>query len=491
MLNLVAFAGSASETSYNRKLINYISHTFNSNSVRITPLSIADVPLFNQDVALKQTPASVARLNDAIKASDGVIIATPEHNHTTTAALKSVLEWLSYQLHPFVDKPVWVVGASYYDQGTSRAQLVVRRVLEAPGVNALVMPGSEFLLANAKSAFSADGKLKDARTQAFLASCFERFCNWVKALRQLSTTINPATAADEDLAAQRYSKASIKDVAIDDPNWTKAAARSTHAAFGQDYVQLDYGVLTVEQLNAMLNALPQALTFIAENNQITYAKPASPTDAAAHRRTQNIRAGQSVATAYPNEYHPALKEIIHALRTQQHDHSQTILAQERGDYFVASDNRLAQDERGKYVGTVMNTSDYWQTVKTFLAATKQKVSQDYVVPGDENQAAFSNGTQPTTATPAADTTTSASVKPQSTNNADAPVMMAVNKGTVDTTADTTTSASVKPTAAKASPAQTSQPAKPASSPAADFKPSTDTHTKQLDLNVVLPSDTIF
>lgn len=38
-----------------------------------------------------------------------------------------------------------IVGASYYDQGSSRAQLHLRQILDAPGVNAIVMPGNEFL----------------------------------------------------------------------------------------------------------------------------------------------------------------------------------------------------------------------------------------------------------------------------------------------------------------------------------------------------------
>lgn len=60
-------------------------------------------------------------LNNKITRADGVIIAIPEHNHTISAALKSVLEWLSFEVHPFENKPVMIVGASYYDQGTSRA----------------------------------------------------------------------------------------------------------------------------------------------------------------------------------------------------------------------------------------------------------------------------------------------------------------------------------------------------------------------------------
>ena len=38
-----------------------------------------------------------------------------------------------------------IVGASYDVQGSSRAQLHLRQILDAPGVNATVMPGNEFL----------------------------------------------------------------------------------------------------------------------------------------------------------------------------------------------------------------------------------------------------------------------------------------------------------------------------------------------------------
>ena len=32
-----------------------------------------------------------------------------------------------------------IVGASYYDQGTSRAQVHLRKILDAPGVNAYTL----------------------------------------------------------------------------------------------------------------------------------------------------------------------------------------------------------------------------------------------------------------------------------------------------------------------------------------------------------------
>ncbi|MHC5879517.1 NADPH-dependent FMN reductase, partial [Streptococcus pyogenes] len=76
--------------------------------------------------------------NEKILAADGVIISTPEHNHTIPSSLNSLLEWLSFNLHPLAGKPTMIVGASYDVQGSSRAQLHLRQILDAPGVNATV-----------------------------------------------------------------------------------------------------------------------------------------------------------------------------------------------------------------------------------------------------------------------------------------------------------------------------------------------------------------
>lgn len=119
---------------------------------------------------------SKARIDDA---ADGVIIATPEHNHTTSAALKSTIEWLSYQIHPFDGKPVMIVGASYYQQGSSREQLHLRQILDSPGVNAMVLPGNEFLLGNAKKSFDSHYHLKNEATINFLGTCLENFVKYV------------------------------------------------------------------------------------------------------------------------------------------------------------------------------------------------------------------------------------------------------------------------------------------------------------------------
>lgn len=125
-----------------------------------------------------------------------MIIATPEHNHTIPAALKSTLEWLSFKLHPFKNKPVMIMGASYLEQGTSRAQVHLRKILDAPGVQAYVLPGNEFLLGKAKEAFDDMGNTKSAGTVSFLRTCLENFVKYIEVIKPLQ---EPLPTQPEDL----------------------------------------------------------------------------------------------------------------------------------------------------------------------------------------------------------------------------------------------------------------------------------------------------
>ena len=108
-MKLVGIVGSNAEMSYNRLLLAFIAKKY-KKQFTLDVLEIKDLPLFNQSDDQTNSP-EVQYINQKIKMADGVIIATPEHNHTIPAALKSALEWLSFNIHPLENKPVMIVGA--------------------------------------------------------------------------------------------------------------------------------------------------------------------------------------------------------------------------------------------------------------------------------------------------------------------------------------------------------------------------------------------
>ena len=101
--------------------------------------------------------------------------------------LKSLMEWLSFD-HPSTSWQTsddrWCVTRE--PQGSSRAQLHLRQILDAPGVEANVMPGYEFLLGSANKAFDDAGNLNNEGTIDFLETCFLRFMRFAKIANQLN-----------------------------------------------------------------------------------------------------------------------------------------------------------------------------------------------------------------------------------------------------------------------------------------------------------------
>lgn len=200
-MKFVGIAGSISEKSYNKKLLEFIKFKF-TDIIDLEIIDINGMPIFSQDLDHNDFPI-IQEISDKIEASDGVIIATPEHNHTIPAVLKSLLEWYSYKLHPFKEKPVLVLGASYTDQGTAMAQAHLKSVLDSPGVDAYVIPGNEFLLSNALEKFDADGFLIDERTIDFLEHVILRFEKYSELISDLDIA-NIESSYTRTLAAGGY-----------------------------------------------------------------------------------------------------------------------------------------------------------------------------------------------------------------------------------------------------------------------------------------------
>lgn len=185
MLKLIGLVGTNSKRSTNRQLLQYMQKHF-ADKAEIELVEIKDIPIFNKP-ADKKLPAIVTEIAGKIEAADGVIIGTPEYDHSIPASLMSALAWLSYGIYPLLNKPVMITGASFGTLGSSRAQLQLRQILDAPELKASVMPGSEFLLSHSLQAFDKDGNLIDLETIQKLDALFDDFRLFVKITEKLSS----------------------------------------------------------------------------------------------------------------------------------------------------------------------------------------------------------------------------------------------------------------------------------------------------------------
>lgn len=125
---------------------------------------IADFPLLNMDVKNETGfPPPVAQLRRRIQDADGLVIASPEYNHSFTGVLKNAIDWLSMGADsPLQRKPTAILGAGGRI-GTAKSQAALRLVLAHKDVAVLNRP--EVLLAGAGTHFDDDLNLVDERSQ--------------------------------------------------------------------------------------------------------------------------------------------------------------------------------------------------------------------------------------------------------------------------------------------------------------------------------------
>lgn len=176
--------GSNEKRSTNRMLLQYMKKAF-ADKATIELVEIDAFPLFNKP-AFDQLPPVVIKVAAKIEQAQGVIISTPEYDHTIPAALNNALAWLSYGIYPFVDKPVMITGASYGVLGSSRAQQHLRQILDAPELKARIMPSSEFLLGHSLKAFDETGNLVNAENKIKLSKLFDEYLSFINVMEKVT-----------------------------------------------------------------------------------------------------------------------------------------------------------------------------------------------------------------------------------------------------------------------------------------------------------------
>ena len=368
-MKLVGLVGSNADKSYNRSLLQFIEKKYN-DLFDLEILEIADVPLFNQSKDQTNSDA-IQHLNKKISEADGVIIATPEHNRTVPPALKSVIEWLSFKVHPFQNQPVLIVGASYFDQGTSRAQLHLRQILEAPGVGAFTFPGNEFLLSFATKAFDENNNLKDQKTVEYLRSVLEKFCNYVEILKGVERK-EAVKLKPEDLLATGKIDTTIEGLDMYAEDWVEQASAKVKAAKGSDYVELNRGVLTVDQLNHLLNSMPFEITYADSNNQFLYYNNHIPREEMLAKRHVS-QPGNPLGACHPESTHKNVSYVIQELRAGHVDHFRVKVPTHGPDKFVVHTYQGLYDEDGSYLGINEYVQDIQPLIDWYLEQTGQEL----------------------------------------------------------------------------------------------------------------------
>jgi len=181
-ITILGFAGSLRRNSYNKSLLHAAKELVPEDAV-IDIFDLEGIPPFNQDLE-NQMPEKVKEFKARIKASDAILIATPEYNYSIPGVLKNAIDWASrpYGDNSFQDKPVAVMSASMGMLGGARAQYHLRQTFVFLNMHPINAP--EVIVNFADEKIDENGRVTDGETREKIRQLLESLVAWTKRLRK-------------------------------------------------------------------------------------------------------------------------------------------------------------------------------------------------------------------------------------------------------------------------------------------------------------------
>ena len=177
MTTIIGLSGSLRQGSFNSMLLRAAVAEAPPETT-IVPVSIRDIPLYDGDLEEQQgVPAPVQALKDQIAEADGLLIVTPEYNHSIPGVLKNAIDWLSRPAgdipRVFGGRPVAIMGATIGMGGTLLSQAAWLPVVRTLGM----LPWCEgsVLISHAASVFDHQGRIPDTATRQRIRTFVEHF----------------------------------------------------------------------------------------------------------------------------------------------------------------------------------------------------------------------------------------------------------------------------------------------------------------------------
>lgn len=183
-IKLLGLSGSLRSGSYNSSVLRNIKSLLPQEIELEIYQDLDKLPLYSEDLDGVNLHPEAKKLRKAIAESDGVLISSPEHNFSVSAALKNALDWSSrpYGSHPFIGKPTAILGASGGILGTIRAQLHTREILHALEADLVTRP--EVLITQAGQKFDTEGRLVDDSAKTLILQLIDNLAAKIENVRK-------------------------------------------------------------------------------------------------------------------------------------------------------------------------------------------------------------------------------------------------------------------------------------------------------------------
>jgi chromate reductase len=175
MKKVLAFAGSTSSTSINKKLATFAAENLETVSFDVIDLRDFNLPMYSTDEEQNGFPEDAKKFSSLLDNYDGFILSLAEHNGSYAAAFKNIFDWSTrIETNFFRDKPLLLMASSPGGRGG-------QTVLET-GVQSFSRMGAKELISFSLPSFYdnfKDGKIVNVDLSATLKDHVSKLENFI------------------------------------------------------------------------------------------------------------------------------------------------------------------------------------------------------------------------------------------------------------------------------------------------------------------------
>lgn len=175
---VAVIVGSLRRDSFNRRIALELARLAPPH-LTLGIVEIGALPLYNQDLD-ESPPAEWTAFRDTVRAADGVLFVTPEYNRSIPGVLKNAIDVGSrpYGHSAWTKKPGAIVSATPGGLGAFGSNHHLRQ--SAVFLDIPMMQQPEAYLSGVGGWFGDDGRLTDAKAEAFLTGFIAAYADWVE-----------------------------------------------------------------------------------------------------------------------------------------------------------------------------------------------------------------------------------------------------------------------------------------------------------------------
>lgn len=172
MKKILAFAGSNSSDSINKRLATYAASLVENSKVTVLDLNDFDLPMYSKDLEAESgIPENTKKFLNHIKESDGLVVSLAENNGAYSAVFKNLFDWMSRaEQKTFMGKPMLLMATSPGSRGGASVLAIAKDRFPRHDANIV----AEFSLPLFGEKFE-DGKIIDSEFDATLKDDVKHF----------------------------------------------------------------------------------------------------------------------------------------------------------------------------------------------------------------------------------------------------------------------------------------------------------------------------